>query len=97
MPLLTIEPKEAVGLTRIRFLRLFFLVASFFINKRLPFGKSFVAPAWRPSRQGRDQKTFSSEPRSFSAKELWFPADIAACWIQPVFDSRHGRITCKMS
>ena len=31
------------------------------------------------------------------AKELWFPGSIAASGVQPVCDSRHGRIACKVS
>ena len=41
------------------------------------------------------QKTFSAEPCSFSTKELWFPSRALRSRVQPVIDSRHGRITCK--
>ena len=42
------------------------------------------------------QKTFSAGPCSFSSKEFWFPGSLAASGVQPVLDSRHGRITCKI-
>jgi hypothetical protein len=55
-----------------------------------------VALAWRPIPVPPGiQKTFSAGPCSFSTKELWFPASVCAPVVQPVFDSRHGRITCK--
>jgi hypothetical protein len=45
----------------------------------------------------RDQKTFSTGPCSFSFKSFGF---VVACHqapnVQPVFDSRHGRIACKI-
>ena len=55
------------------------------------------SPARRPSRHRRDQKTFSAGPRSFNSKELWFPGSVTASGVQPVADSRHGRIACKVS
>jgi hypothetical protein len=45
----------------------------------------------------RSQKTFSAGPRSFSSKELWFTSSIPAGCVQPVSDSRHGRIADKAS
>ena len=55
------------------------------------------SPARRPSRRGRDQKTFSAGPRSLNTKELWFPGrEPVAVGVQPCFDSRHGRITSKV-
>ena len=55
------------------------------------------SPAKRPARPRRAQKTFSAGPRSLNIKELWFPENSsAALGVQPVFDSRHGRITCKV-
>ena len=51
----------------------------------------------RPSRHRRDQKTFSAATRSLKAKELWFPRSIAASRVQPVSDSRRGRIARKVS
>ena len=65
------------------------------ITTRVGFGKRVRSPALRPSRHRRDQKTFSAGPRSFNSKELWFPGSIPASGVQPVSDSRHGRITCK--
>jgi hypothetical protein len=65
------------------------------ITTRASLGKRARAPALRPSRHRRAQKTFSAGPCSF--RELWFPESIAACRVQPVFDSRHGRIACKVS
>ena len=50
-----------------------------------------------PNSLPRVQKTFSAGPRSFSFIELWFPGGIAASGVQPVIDSRHGRITYKVS
>lgn len=42
------------------------------------------------------QKTFSAGPRSFNSIEFWFPgARFGRSGVQPVFDSRHGRITAK--
>ena len=75
---------------------------SVFLVNRSPtthagFVKRARSPALRPSRQGRDQKTFSAGPRSFNCKELWFPGSIFASGVQPVSDSRHGRIACKVS
>jgi len=67
------------------------------LSTSLAFGKRLSAPALRPSRHRRDQKTFSAGPRSFNAKELWFPGSIAASRVQPIADSRHGRIACKAS
>jgi hypothetical protein len=64
---------------------------------RVGFGKRVRSPARRPSRHRRDQKTFSAGPRSFSSKELWFPERMTASGVQPVCDSRHGRIACKVS
>ena len=34
-------------------------------------------------------------PRSFNTRELWFPGIGCAPEVQPVADSRHGRIACK--
>jgi hypothetical protein len=65
------------------------------ITTRVGFGKRVRSPALRPSRHRRDQKTFSAGPRSFNSKELWFPGSISASGVQPVSDSRYGRITCK--
>jgi hypothetical protein len=45
----------------------------------------------------RIQKTFSAGPCSFSTRELWFPGRLGAAGVQPVSDSRHGRIACKVS
>ena len=42
------------------------------------------------------QKTFSAGPCSFKAKELWFPGRVEAPEVQPVIDSRRGRIACKI-
>ena len=67
------------------------------IIPRVDLVKRVRAPTPHPSRQRRDQKTFSAGPRSFNAQELWFFANLAAFEVQPVVDSRHGRITCKMS
>jgi len=73
----------------------------FLVNRSLTTRAGFVnrarSPALRPSRQGRDQKTFSAGPRSFNSKELWFPESRTASGVQPVCDSRHGRIACKVS
>jgi hypothetical protein len=77
-------------------LRLGFLGQPFH-NPTRWFWQARGSPALRPSRHRRDQKTFSAGPRSFNAKELWFPVSIAACGVQPVADSRHGRIACKAS
>jgi len=66
------------------------------ITTRVGFGKRARSPALRPSRLRRDQKTFSAGPRSFNCKELWFPGSLAASGVQPVSDSRHGRIACKV-
>jgi len=63
----------------------------------LVLGKRVRSPTLRPSRHRRDQKTFSAGPRSFNSKVLWFPRGIAASGVQPVSDSRHGRIACKVS
>jgi hypothetical protein len=50
----------------------------------------------RPSRFQRDQKTFSAGPCSFRSLELWFGRlHFNGTDVQPVFDSRHGRITGK--
>ena len=73
----------------------------FLVNRstiiRAVFGKRVMrSSVLRPSRHWRDQKTFSAGPRSFNSKELWFPGAIAGFGVQPVSDSRHGRITCKM-
>lgn len=59
----------------------------------LPLGQAAVALASRPIpvRSGI-QKTFSAGPRSFNTKELWFPGSGCASRVQPVVDSRHGRI-----
>ena len=65
------------------------------LTTRLDFGKRVRSPALRPSHHRRDQKTFSAGPRSFNSKELLFPEGMAASGVQPVADSRHGRITCK--
>jgi hypothetical protein len=54
------------------------------------------SPALRPSRHRRDQKTFSAGPRSFSAKEFWFRKG-STLLVQPVADSRYGRIAGKVS
>jgi hypothetical protein len=45
----------------------------------------------------RIQKTFSAGPCSFNTRELWFPGRLVAAGVQPVSDSRHGRIACKVS
>lgn len=66
----------------------------FLVNRsttiRVRFGKRVRSSALRPSRRKRDQKTFSPGPCSFNTKELWFRQKRQ---VQPVFDSRHGRIT----
>ena len=42
------------------------------------------------------QKTFSAGPCSFSTRELWFPGSAwGAPGVQPLLDSRHGRIAWK--
>ena len=73
------------------------LLVSRSITTRVGFGNRVRSPALRPSRHQRDQKTFSAGPCSFNSKELWFPESIAASGVQPVADSRHGRIACKVS
>ena len=65
------------------------------ITTRVRFGKRVRSPALRPSRHRRDQKTFSAGPRSFNSQERWIPGSSASRG-QPVSDSRHGRIACKV-
>jgi hypothetical protein len=66
------------------------------IATRVGFGKRVRPPVRRPPRRFRGQKTFSAGPCSFSTGELWFPGRAPrAPKVQPVFDSRHGRITAK--
>ena len=72
----------------------------FLVNRstiiRAVFGKRVMrSSVLRPSRHWRDQKTFSAGPRSFSSKEVWVPGNPSQ--VQPVSDSRHGRIACKVS
>lgn len=67
------------------------------IIPRVDLVKRVLAPTPHPSRRRRDQKTFSAGPRSFSSEELWFSGNSAVSKVQPVVDSRHGRITYKAS
>jgi hypothetical protein len=62
-----------------------------FFRQRLPHLWSFLSLA-APNPLWRVQKTFSSGPCSFS---LPFRGSRTAVRVQPVFDSRHGRITGK--
>ena len=78
-------------------LRLGFFGQPFFSHTRCSWQARAWAPTLRPSRHGRDQKTFSAGPRSFSFQELWFLGSASASGVQPVVDSRHGRIACKVS
>jgi hypothetical protein len=55
-----------------------------------------LALALRPIPVLRDQKTFSAGPCSFNVKELWFPKGLSVSRVQPVADSRPGRIACKI-
>jgi len=61
------------------------------------FGQRARASTRRPSRLRRDQKTFSAGPRSFTVSELWFPGSGTLTGVQPLVDSRHGRIADKVS
>jgi hypothetical protein len=73
-----------------------FLVTSLLLL-RPPSWQAAVALASRPIPACSGiQKTFSAGPCSFSTKELWFPGSArGASGVQPVIDSRHGRIACK--
>jgi hypothetical protein len=48
-----------------------FFGQSFFDHTTLVLSSARVHPLLRPSRQRRDQKTFSAGPCSFRTKELW--------------------------
>ena len=59
-----------------------------------------LAPGQQPRSPNsllRVQKTFSAGPRSLNSKELWVSGGLGASEVQPVSDSRHGRIACKVS
>src|ERR1051325_10053994 len=96
---LTFEPKEAAGLLRVWLLPARGFLVKHSINQTHSLAQAHSGtPARRPSRHRRDQKTFSAGPRSFSTKEFWFSKSSgkAAFGVQPIFDSRHGRITGKV-
>src|SRR4051794_16398976 len=93
----TFEPKGADRTSPARAPSGSVLLVNPSFTTRARFGKRVRSPTLRPSHQRWDQKTFSAGPRSFSARELWFPSSVAAAEVQPVCDSRHGRIACKAS
>jgi hypothetical protein len=53
-------------------------------------------PCARPA-AGGTRKLSVPGPRSFNSKEMWFPERVSALGVQPVVDSRHGRIVRKVS
>ena len=58
---------------------------------------SFLRLTSAPNPLLRIQKTFSAAPCSFSWEELWFRQNLLpGASVQPVFDSRLGRIACKI-
>ena len=72
-----------------------FLVGTFRYSRSRP--KSKPPPgSGAQSRSSRIQKTFSAGPRSFNLGELWFPGRQACSRGQPLADSQHGRIDCKL-
>ena len=94
----TFEPKEARGLLRLWLLPARFFLVKRSINRMRSLAQAYSgAPAQRPSRHRRDQKTFSTGPRSFRKEVLWFSAKSRQTIfrVQRVFDSRHSRITDK--
>ena len=84
--------------------RLWLLPARFFLVKlpinhtrSLAQAHSFGTSA-TPIPPRRVQKTFSAGPCSFNSRELWFRKSSSATFtVQPFSDSRHGRITGKLS
>ena len=86
--------KERTGRLLPGSLRLGFLGQPFYYHTR-PFWQACAFTSAAPIRHRRDQKTFSAGPRSFNSKELWIPGSSASRG-QPVSDSRHGRIACKV-
>ena len=73
-----------------------FLVHCLFITAApLLASRSDTGLAPNPGSTPGIQKTFSAGPCSFNSKELWFPGSGGAPKVQPVIDSRHGRIACK--
>jgi hypothetical protein len=93
----TFEPKGADQIAPALLPPARFSWSGMLLPDALVFDKRAGSPARRPSRHRRDQKTFSAGPRSFNTKELWFPGNSSASGVQPVCDSRHGRIACKVS
>jgi hypothetical protein len=77
-------------------LRLGFLGQPFYYPHALVLASACVHPSGAHPESFRGQKTFSAGPRSFNTKELWFPGTLPSSGVQPVFDSRHGRIACKV-